>query len=75
MAADDHDEWVECWNCGGEGVIESCFEDTCVCLDPPCCEKSCDVCAGGGGWPRTEPDPADAMLFERNRTTKGEDHV
>jgi hypothetical protein len=33
-----------CPNCGGEGVVENCFEDTCVCLDPPCLLARCDWC-------------------------------
>lgn len=53
---DDHDEWVECWQCGGDGLLEDCFEDTCVCLDPPCIEKRCDVCRGKGGWSLPEPE-------------------
>ena len=34
-----------CPNCGGEGRVEDCFEDTCVCLDPPCCWARCDWCS------------------------------
>lgn len=40
---------VECWNCGGEGVIDgdcTCGEDTCCCLDPE--PPICDVCGGKG---------------------------
>lgn len=55
---DDYAEWIECWQCGGEGVIESCFEDTCVCLDPPCYAPRCDICRGKGGWP-AEQGPHD----------------
>ncbi|MDD5207017.1 MAG: hypothetical protein PHS17_16450 [Desulfobacterales bacterium] len=43
-------EWVECWNCGGEGVDgHDCGEDCCCCLDP---EENvrCDICKGRGGW-------------------------
>lgn len=43
---DDYDE--PCPNCGGDGVIEDCCEDTCVCLDPPCCTQVCDWCNGKG---------------------------
>lgn len=47
--------WTECWNCGGEGRIAGCFEDTCVCGcddDPDwCCSPSrCDICKGNGGY-------------------------
>lgn len=60
-------EQVECWQCGGEGLLAGCFEDTCVCLGDPedphdCCSPSrCDVCKGKGGWeadaPVAEPPP------------------
>ena len=52
MVDDDDDEWVECWQCVGEGRVESCMEDTCVCVDPPCCTSTCDICKGAGGWER-----------------------
>lgn len=46
-----YDDWVDCWGCGGEGVIDgecTCMQDTCCCLhpDPPVC----NVCNGKGGW-------------------------
>lgn len=50
------DEWIECWQCGGNGVLAGCFEDTCCCLGDPndpddcCAPKYCDVCRGNGGW-------------------------
>lgn len=37
-----------CPNCGGESRVESCFEDTCVCVDPPCHWARCDWCNGKG---------------------------
>ena len=43
-------EWLECWQCGGEGVSHhDCGEDTCCCLMP---ENNvlCDICNGDGGW-------------------------
>jgi hypothetical protein len=44
--ADDEPE-DECWNCGGEGVIYSCFEEY-ACIDPEggcdLCSRRCDVC-------------------------------
>jgi hypothetical protein len=47
----DFDDQAECWNCGGEGVIYSCFEEY-ACIDPEggCdeCERRCDVCKGVG---------------------------
>lgn len=52
------DEWIECDNCGGTGLIAGCFEDTCSCTGDPedpedCCAPSrCDVCHGKCGWER-----------------------
>jgi hypothetical protein len=43
-------EFVECWNCGGEGYAgHDCGEDCCVCAEP---EENvrCDICRGKGGW-------------------------
>lgn len=37
----DDDDQDECWNCHGEGVTYSCFEEF-ACLDP---EEGCDLCA------------------------------
>ena len=43
-------EWVECWNCCGEGVMDhDCDEDTCCCLYPYD-NVPCDICDGNGGW-------------------------
>lgn len=53
---DEYSDWIECWSCAGEGETESCFEDTCVCVDPPCLWTRCDVCQGKGGWPRPEEE-------------------
>lgn len=48
---------VECWNCHGEGIVYSCFEEF-ACIDPEggCddCVQRCDVCEGRGGWPLNE---------------------
>ena len=52
---------VECWNCGGRGVIAGCLEDTCSCDGDPddleycCAPRYCDICDGRGGWDKTEP--------------------
>lgn len=44
--AGGHDDG-ECWNCGGEGYVSSCFEE-CACMDPESgcdlCTRRCDVC-------------------------------
>lgn len=41
------DDEPDCWNCGGEGVIYSCFEEY-ACIDPESgcdlCERRCEVC-------------------------------
>lgn len=47
---DENGEWVECPECGGTGTWDDCYEDTCVCLNPPCKVSSCDFCEGKGGW-------------------------
>jgi hypothetical protein len=48
-------DWIECWQCGGEGRLPGCFEDTCVCggdadVDLCCSPRRCDICRGLGGW-------------------------
>lgn len=50
-------EWIECWQCFGNGTLAGCFEDTCcgADCDPEdpdfCCAPSrCDICNGKGGW-------------------------
>ena len=59
---DDHGDHVDCWQCGGNGNVAGCFEDTCSCTGDPedpddCCAPSrCDVCRGKGGWPRPQPE-------------------
>lgn len=41
----------DCPNCGGEGVVHSCFTDY-ACVDPESgcddCERECDWCGGRG---------------------------
>lgn len=44
-------EWIECWDCGGEGFgdeFHDCGEDCCCCLDPE--PGECPECHGEGGW-------------------------
>jgi hypothetical protein len=44
-------EWIDCWDCGGEGLIDgecTCWEDTCCCLEPE--PPMCTTCNGAGGW-------------------------
>lgn len=54
---DDLDDWIECWNCGGERYSHhDCGEDTCWCLYPKD-NVLCDVCNGKGGWERSTPEP------------------
>lgn len=58
-------EWVECWQCGGDGFVSSCFEEF-ACIDPDegCedCQRKCDVCEGGGGWDRPDEDDEEPAL-------------
>lgn len=41
-------EWVECWNCGGDGEFDGYEED------PLWYDEGetypCDICRGNGGW-------------------------
>ena len=47
---------IECWQCGGNGEMPGCFEDTCSCTGDPddadfCCSpRRCDICKGKGGY-------------------------
>lgn len=46
-------DWIDCWNCGGEGYSHhDCGEDCCACLEPED-NVRCDICHGKGGWERT----------------------
>lgn len=49
---DDFDVDDSCPNCDGSGWVDSCFEDTCVCLDPPCHQNRCDWCNHQGSKAR-----------------------
>lgn len=59
LHANSADEpWIECWQCGGFGLLAGCFEDCCSGADcdqddpETCCNPSkCDVCRGNCGWP------------------------
>lgn len=59
---DDYSEFVDCYECGGDGGRASCMSDCCpfeggeeMC-DEPACWRRCDICEGKGGWKREEPD-------------------
>lgn len=58
---DNYDEFVECWDCGGDGGRSSCQEDCCPIVggeeacDDARCWRRCDTCEGKGGWLREEP--------------------
>jgi hypothetical protein len=42
----DDGEYVDCWDCGGEGVTHhDCGEDTCCCANPED-NVVCDTCGG-----------------------------
>ena len=54
---EEFDEWIDCWNCDGEGYSShDCGEDTCCCLIPED-NVQCDVCRGKGGWIDTSEQP------------------
>lgn len=57
---DQFSDWIDCWQCGGEGYSHhDCGEDTCCCADPED-NVRCDICHGKGGWKReakAEPQP------------------
>lgn len=61
LALRSEGEWVECWQCGGEGLVSSCLDDG-ACIDPEggceLCLVNCDICEGAGGWNAPEPDNA-----------------
>lgn len=43
-------DWVDCSECGGEGMSEhDCGEDCCACLHPEP-NMPCELCNGIGGW-------------------------
>lgn len=52
---DQYDD--SCPNCGGEGVVYSCFEEW-ACVDP---ESGCDLCERRCDWcrPIRTPTPSD----------------
>lgn len=60
MSGQPHDEfgeWIDCWDCGGEGEYgDMCqcedFEDICCCAHPT--PKRCSTCKGKGGWTHTD---------------------
>lgn len=44
---DDHLDGEACWNCGGEGRVNSCIDGCCLDQDDPWCEycsHPCDIC-------------------------------
>lgn len=44
-------EWVDCWQCFGEGGFHDCGEDCCCCLEPELdLNETCDECHGEGGY-------------------------
>lgn len=54
MGEIDYDgPFIDCWQCGGEGRTNNCWDGCCV--DPDdihckVCSRRCDVCHGKGGW-------------------------
>ena len=51
-------EWIDCWNCNGDGEYADCLEEY-ACIDPEggcdLCRRRCSVCRGKGGWPHEDP--------------------
>lgn len=53
---DEYGDWIECWQCFGNGAVAGCFVDTCTCGGDPddadccCAPRRCDICRGKGGW-------------------------
>lgn len=46
----DQKQWIDCYNCGGEGYSHhDCGEDCCCCLEPED-NVVCDICRGEGGY-------------------------
>lgn len=41
-------EWVDCWECFGEGGHHDCGEDCCPCLHPEDDLVDCGLCDGLG---------------------------
>lgn len=60
-------EWIDCWQCWGEGGWHDCGESTCCCSAPDELTKRCDVCDGEGGW---MGDP-DEDMYESGKTASG----
>ena len=75
---DDYSEYVDCWQCGGEGGWNSCMEDTCCALggeegcNDPLCWRRCDICKGEGGWDREEPSTTQATPVSDKAQHEGE---
>ena len=49
--ADDFEERIDCWDCGGAGVTHhDCGEDCCACAYPED-NVLCETCGGKGSLP------------------------
>ena len=50
--------WVDCWECGGEGLTFDCLDGCCVNAEVGCddCAQRCQICRGKGGWYSTGED-------------------
>lgn len=68
-------DYVDCHNCGGDGLTgHDCGEDCCCCLYPED-NVECDICDGDGGWHRcmSSPDWCEANPLEgRENVKRGE---
>jgi hypothetical protein len=51
---DDYDDWPDesaedCYDCGGDGLVHDCGEDTCCCARPDIDDLvECSTCGGSG---------------------------
>ena len=56
----DGADWVDCWQCGGEGFVGDCWDGFCVLAESGCdaCTHRCDICHGKGGWEPSERQSA-----------------
>ena len=56
---DDYFDNGDCWNCGGEGFVSSCFSEY-ACVDPDAgcdlCTRRCDICSPR---PTLSPEPTE----------------
>lgn len=61
-------EWLDCWNCFGDGGFHDCGEDCCPCLHPEAdLNETCQECDGEGGYRQCLALPHSKEQMERAR--------